>query len=227
MQVVLSGKVDDETYKLIASQLEQVRQGEKRFRAKSQIMHPSTQSQFHERLNAAQSAVRLGRRAFNKTDDRYKPFLVLNTVFGGYFGSRLMSNIREEKGFTYGIYSILRSHLNSGLFLISSEIGNKYYVEAIEEIWKEIDRMKDEAIPQQELDLVKNYLAGSFLSGIDGPFNKADSIVALLKYDLPFSRLEELFDHVQSVDAQSLQDLAIEFFDREQFFEVTVGNREN
>src|ERR1700709_917532 len=105
---------------------------------------------------------------FNKTHRDYAGMTVLNTVLGGYFGSRLMSNIREDKGYTYGIGSAVVSLLHGGYFFIAAETGVKVTAPAITEIYKEIDRLKTEIIPDDELAMVKNYMSGSFLRSVDG-----------------------------------------------------------
>src|SRR3546814_14248927 len=93
----------------------------------------------------------------------YPALQVLNTVLGGYFGSRLMANIREDKGYTYGIGSGLHSLKGDGIFFIATEVGVDVSEKALQEIYHELIRLQDEPIPEEELQLVRNYLLGSFL----------------------------------------------------------------
>jgi len=102
--------------------------------------------------------------------------MLLNLVLGGYFGSRLMQNIREEKGYTYGINSVLLSHLESGHFAIITEVGTDVCEAAISEIYKEIDRLREEIVPEDELNLVKNFFAGEMLRSFDSPFALSESV---------------------------------------------------
>src|SRR5690242_19469508 len=104
--------------------------------------------------DAIQSALRVGRLTFNKTHPDYLSLKVLNTVLGGYFGSRLMANIREDKGYTYGIGSSLISMKNEGYFVISSEVGVDVCSKALDEIFFEIKRLTEEPIDDSELQLV-------------------------------------------------------------------------
>jgi len=120
--------------------------------------------------NALQAAIRLGRFLPNKDHKDYNGLIILNTVLGGYFGSRLMSNIREDKGFTYGIYSIMYPFLDENHMMIRTEVGVQHTEAAIEEIWNEINRLKEEDIPADELKLVKNYMMGNLLNESNGPF---------------------------------------------------------
>ena len=99
---------------------------------------------------------------FNRTHADYPKVTVLNTILGGYFGSRLMSNIREDKGYTYGIGSGLASMQQSGYFYIATEVGADVCKAAIKEIYFEIEKLQQDLVPDEELNLVRNYLAGSF-----------------------------------------------------------------
>ena len=126
-----------------------------------------------EKENALQSAIRIGRIFPNKTHKDYFGLQILNTVLGGYFGSRLMKNIREDKGYTYGIGSGILSLKEAGYFFISTEVGSDVTKAALTEIYKEIETIRTIEITEQELELVKNYLLGQLLSSCDGPFNMA------------------------------------------------------
>jgi predicted Zn-dependent peptidase len=88
---------------------------------------------------------------------------VLNTMLGGYFGSRLMTNLREDKGYTYGIGSAMVPLQHSGYFFITCEVGAEVTGEALKEIRKELDLLRSEEVKEEELSLVKNYMLGSFL----------------------------------------------------------------
>lgn len=194
----------------------------------TQAKDKSTEAQDSKTLlipkeGASQVALRIGRKCFNKTAPEYKKFILLNTAFGGYFGSRLMSNIREEKGYTYGIYSVVRNMLDGGLFYITSEVGVDVYEDSIKQINLEIDRLKNDLIPQEEIDLVRNYISGSLMGGIDGLFNVAGSIRSILEFDMDFDYLSDLFETAKTVSREELQSMAQQFFDKEQMFEVSVG----
>jgi zinc protease len=115
---------------------------------------------FIERPDAVQSAIRIGRVLFNKSHPDYCKFQVLNTVFGGYFGSRLMANIREDKGYTYGIGSGVNNLVHSGYFFISTEVGTDVTSAALKEIYHEMKRMREELVDENELETVRNYILG-------------------------------------------------------------------
>ena len=123
---------------------------------------------FIEKEDAIQSAIRIGRRLFTRHHPDFIAFSVLNTILGGYFGSRLMANIREDKGYTYGIGSGLVSNNYDGYFFITTEVGADVREAAVKEIYHEINRLRTEDINNEELTLVKNYLTGAFQRSIDG-----------------------------------------------------------
>jgi len=117
----------------------------------------TTQQQKHliEKADAIQSAIKVGRVLFNKTHPDYFHFQVLNTILGGYFGSRLMANIREDKGYTYGIGSGLASLVHGGYFSISTEVGSDVTEKALKEIYHEVNVLRTDLVGKDELQTVK------------------------------------------------------------------------
>ncbi|HEU4716266.1 MAG TPA: pitrilysin family protein [Bacteroidia bacterium] len=178
-----------------------------------------------EKAGAIQSAIRMGRPLFNKTHPDYHAMLVLNTVLGGYFGSRLMSNIREDKGYTYGIGSGIMSMYNAGYFVISTEVGAEVTNAALEEIYSEIARLQNDLIPEEELELVRNYMTGVFLRSTDGPFALGDRLKGLLGYGLGYDYYERYLETIRSVSANELRELAQKYLRKEDIFELVAGVR--
>ncbi|GIV34747.1 MAG: peptidase M16 [Chitinophagales bacterium] len=172
---------------------------------------------------SVQSALRIGKRLFNKCHPDFMKMQVLNTVLGGYFGSRLMSNIREDKGFTYGIHSALLSLLQDGYFYIATEVGYESTRQASAEIYREIKRLQEELIPDDELDLVRNYLSGKILSGLDGPFRQAEYYNGLIPYGLGIDYVQRLMDTIRTVTADELRELARNYLDTETLYEIVAG----
>ena len=125
--------------------------------------------------NAVQSTIRVGRILpfpWHSTD--YARFMVLNTVLGGYFGSRLMSNLREDKGYTYGIYSTTQIYRGSIVFYITADVAAQATTDALNEINQEIEHLRHEPVSPKELDRVRNYMMGDFIRSIDGIFEISD-----------------------------------------------------
>jgi predicted Zn-dependent peptidase len=226
-KIILAGKINEEVYPLL----------EERFggsewlfsndtsRAPVQIATAAQREQVIIKEGALQSAIRIGKVLFNKTHPDYNSLQVLNTVFGGYFGSRLMSNIREDKGYTYGIGSGLVSLKNSGYFFISTEVGVEVCSNAIKEIYMEMNRLRTELIPEDELTLVKNYMLGTFLRSVDGPFAMADRFKGILEYGLSYDYFDKYIATVKSISASQLLELAKVYFDKDSMIELVVGKK--
>jgi len=176
-----------------------------------------------EKEGALQSAIRVGRTLFNKNHPDYLDFLVVNTILGDYFGSRLMSNIREDKGYTYGIGSMVAEFNNTGYFLIATEVGKDVREAALNEISFELKQLRTELVPEHELDLVKNYMLGQLLKSADGPYAMTDLFLsaALQGKDLDF--YNDALKAINEITPQRIQELASKYLQWEQMTIVSAG----
>lgn len=172
--------------------------------------------------DGVQGAVRIVREFVTRQHPDFAPMIVLNTLFGGYFGSRLMANIREEKGFTYGIYSHLYNFKHDGALLIATEAGRDVCEQTIEEVYKEMKILREVPVDNEELLLVKNYLLGSLLGDLDGPF----SIMQRWKNLILNNMIEEDFYRniaaYKSITPVRIQALANQYLQQEDFYELLV-----
>lgn len=171
-----------------------------------------------------QTAIRIGRRLFDRHHADYPAWYVLNTILGGYFGSRLMANIREEKGLTYNIYSTLDPMLFDGYFYIGTEVDNQQAALAIREIYHELASLREELVGEEELEMVQNYLLGNLLTLLDGPFNVGDIVKTLTLDGLSMDYFDTLVRTIQEINEKDLQRLAQQYLQEEQLWEVVVGN---
>lgn len=171
-----------------------------------------------------QTAIRIGKQMFNRKHQDFAGMYVLNTLFGGYFGSRLMSSIREEKGYTYGIFSMIDSMKDDGYFYISTEVANEYVKPTLKAIKKEVDIIQAQEVSKDELQMVKNYIMGSFMTMIDGPFKTSEVLKTLSISDLDFQYLNQFFDEILKVSAKDVKDLANKYLDLSSMHLVTVGD---
>jgi zinc protease len=227
-RIIISGKVDDNAIKLLDKHF-----GGSDWTRKSPIKNANnyhidaTQKGSHLVLkeDALQSAIRIGKVMFNKTHPDYLPMLVLSTVLGGYFGSRLMSNIREDKGFTYGIGSAMVSLKESGYFFIATEVGVEVTQKAIDEIYKEMRRLREEPVGMNELGLVRNYLLGSFLGSVDGPFALADRFKGILLYGMGYEYYDNYINAIKTTSPERLMELAQKYFKEEDMIELVAGKK--
>jgi predicted Zn-dependent peptidase len=151
---------------------------------------------------------------------------ILNTILGGYFGSRLMKNIREEKGYTYGIGSVLISLKKEGFLVIVSEVGSAYTKKTLHEIFKEIRRLREEKVSPEELTLVKNYMMGDFLRSFDGPFAISESYRSMLDFHLSMDYFSRVIKTIKSITADEIMDLANLYLIEENFVRTIAGKYE-
>lgn len=173
--------------------------------------------------DAIQSAIRIGKPLFNKMHPDYFKFQVLNTVLGGYFGSRLMANIREDKGYTYGIGSGLVSLVNGGYFYISTEVGVDVTAATLDEIYKELKLLQTDRIDELELETVRNYILGQFLQSVAGPFALADKFKAIWEFGLDYNYFDNYLQAVKTVNTKELQDLANRYLNADDMIECVAG----
>lgn len=178
---------------------------------------------FIAKEKSVQSSIRIGRRLFDRTHEDYRPLQLLNLILGGYFGSRLMKNIREEKGLTYGIFSSLESYRGEGVFSISTDVNNNLRDLAIEEIYKEIIRLQNEPVSAEELKIAKNYLMGSFLRSLDGAFAQAERVKILTDHNLSQDYYDTFLTIIKETTATNLMHLANKHLKINDFYEVVCG----
>lgn len=180
----------------------------------------------HQRIindpNGVQGAIRMARHFPNRHHPDFTGAMVLNTVFGGYFGSRLMSNIREDKGYTYGIYSYLQNHIQACSWMISTEAGKDVCESAIEEVKKEMARLRNEMISEEELLLVRNYMMGSILGDLDGPFHIIGRWKNIILNGLDENYFYRSINTIRHITPRDLQALADQYLQPKDFYELVV-----
>ena len=169
---------------------------------------------------ASQAAIKIGRRMFNRHHPDYYGMYLLNTILGGYFGSRLMANIRENKGYTYNIYSTLDTLRYDGYFYIATDVNKENTNAAVKQIYREMSKLREKPVGSRELDMVRNYLMGMLLNGLDGPTNTSDLVKSIISDDLPIGQIRTLAEQIQSISAIQLQELANKYLRQEDMWTV-------
>lgn len=224
-KIIIAGKIKDKTINLINNYFGKNEWNNVTIELPNnyQITTNDCQNHFIEKKNAVQSAIRIGKPLFNKNHPDFTGMQILNTVLGGYFGSRLMTNIREDKGYTYGIGSIVISMKNSGCFFITTEVDANVSKKAIHEIYREIKRLRYELIPENELNLVRNYMLGEYLRSIDGPFALSDNFIGIMEYGFDYDYYTEFLELIKNISSKELQRLANDYLDEDSMIELVVG----
>jgi predicted Zn-dependent peptidase len=175
------------------------------------------------KAGTVQTAIRIGSTTINKRHPDYPGLKVLDSILGGYFGSRLMKNIREEKGYTYGISSSLSSLDLSGYKVISTEVGQKYCQRTIDEIYKEIGILQKVHVSKKEMDVVRNYMSGEMLRMFDGPFALAESFKSAWEFGLDNRYYYSLYEKIRTITPDEITQLAKTYYNLDELYQITVG----
>jgi zinc protease len=169
-----------------------------------------------------QGAIRIARSFPNRHHPDFQKLGVLNNLFGGFFGSRLMSNIREDKGYTYGIYSYFQNHIEQSAWMISTEAGRDVCAATLKEVYYEMDLLSAELVDEEELLLVKNYMIGSILGDLDGPFQIIGRWKTYVLNGLTEAYFYKAIEQIKQVTPEELQALAKQYLQKEYFHELVV-----
>lgn len=180
---------------------------------------------FIERGDAMQSSVKLGAITLTRQNPDYLKVRVLMTLFGGYFGSRLMSNIREEKGYTYGISAGILSYPDSSVLVIGSETDNAHVEPLIGEVYHEIDRLHNDLVSETELAMVRNYMLGEMCRSYESPFSLSDAWMFILTAGLDDAYYARSLEAVKGVTPEEIRELARRYFCKEKLKEVIAGKK--
>ena len=186
------------------------------------ISEPEKKHRIINDSQSVQGAIRIASHFPDKKHPDFVPMIVLNTLFGSYFGSRLMSNIREDKGYTYGIHSYMYNHKQCSAYMISTEAGRDVCEATILEVYHEMEILRNEIIDAEELSLVKNYLLGNILGDLDGSFQNIQRWKNLILNDFTEERFYSNIEIYKSVTSEKLMELAQKYYKPEQFYELVV-----
>ncbi len=184
---------------------------------------PKSGSIHIEKNGAVQVGLRIGKMLFDRTHPDYHKMMVVNTILGDYFGSRLMSNIREDKGYTYGIGSYVSENLPGVHFVIATEVGKEFMEDTLVQTRLEIEKLQSEPISDAELSLVKNYLLGQILQSADGPFAMMGLFSSVEINDLDYAFLDTSLQTILTISPEEILETAKQHLDWNQMLIVTAG----
>lgn len=173
---------------------------------------------------ALQSAVRMFMPVIGRNDPDYIALRFLIMILGGYFGSRLMSNIREDKGYTYGINSYLLGYPEGGIMGVSSSTDNATVKPLIEETVKEIERLSTGDFSNGEMERLKQHAMSMLASSLDSPFDIMDYHINLMVAFIPPHYFERQVAVVKSLTPQLLAKVAREHLSLDRLYIAVAGD---
>lgn len=180
---------------------------------------------FVQKEDALQSSIKLGGFVMDRLHPDFLKARVMVTLLGGYFGSRLMSNIREEKGYTYGIGAGIVTYPDVSVLVVTTEADNEYVNDIISETYKEMDKLCTDLVPQAELDMVKNYMLGDWCRSYEGPFSMSDAWIYIETGGLDDSYIGHSLDAIRDITRDEIRELAQKYLCKENLIEVVAGKK--
>lgn len=221
--VVISGKIEKD----MISRLEQeffpyIPTGKSKPQIYDVQPHPE-KYQYFSKPDSVQTAIRMGYQLFDREHPDYFGLYFLNVILGDYFSSRLMMNIREDKGYTYNIYSMLDIMKHNGMFLIATETANEHAQNTLKEIGFEFEKLQNELIPDDELEMARNFTLGSLMTALDGPMNASVVIKGLELNGSNQVYFEQFIQTIQTISKEELRTLAQKYLNQKDMYTVLVG----
>lgn len=172
---------------------------------------------------AVQSAIRIGRLLFDRRHEDFVGMQVVATVLGGYFGSRLMQNLRARNGYTYGVMAAMVNFEREGYLAIAAQVASEHTEDALREIYAEIERLRSEPVSEEELQLVRNMMIGEMLRILDGPFGIADVTIENILCGMGSDATSQTVERILATTPDEVMHLSRRYLRREDLIEVVVG----
>ncbi len=224
MAVIVSGKTDPGLLRLLEAFFGKMQNnGAPHEELLPAISGETKKKVYISKKGAVQCALRIGSATINKRHKDYPGLKITDLLLGGYFGSRLMKNLREEKGFTYGISSSVTSLDLSGYKVIGAEVGKKYRKRALEEIYREISILQTQPVERKELDVARNYMSGEMVRMFDGPFAIAESFRSAWEFGLDNNYYYILANRIKTIEPDEITELAQTYYKIEDLYEIAAG----
>jgi zinc protease len=177
-----------------------------------------------DRPGSVQSALRVGTPGLSRRDPDYIPLTTINTLFGGYFNSRINNNLRERNGYTYGARSLVDAPLMPGTLSVAASVGTAVTDAALGEIFNELRAITAEPVGNEELEMVKNYIVGSQALQIETPGQVASFVRAVALYDLPADYYQRFPAEVRRLTGDYLLEIARRYMNPERMVAVVAGD---
>ncbi|MGB3182414.1 MAG: pitrilysin family protein [Cyclobacteriaceae bacterium] len=221
-EFIIAGRVEDKHIDLLNRMFGQ-KELNKPSHNNSFTSSPGEKNLYVGKDHSLQTSLRLGKESILKSHADYIDLKIATTILGGYFGSRLMKNIREEKGYTYGISSTLLPLEQSTLMIIGSDVIKEHREAAVSEIFSEIRKLRTEPVSESELDTVRNYMIGAFLGSIDTPSDIAEKFKNTHYLGLDYSYYHNFMDRVKNINPEKVIEVTNKYLHEDSLYQVLVG----
>ena len=222
--IFIAGKIPSDILPLLNQHFGHLPFNQQALPEKQHELKPATEKKYRISNDASgvQGAIRMATFFPGRKHPDFMKAQVLNILFGGFFGSRLMSNIREEKGYTYGIHSYFENHLQQSAWSVSTEAGRAVCEATIQEVYKEMTELREIPVDDEELLLVRNYMMGSILGELDGPFQIMAKWKNIILHGLGEEYFYNSINTIKAITADDIQQMARTYLVPENFYELVV-----
>jgi zinc protease len=224
--IYIAGNFDAETVKeTVENEFKDWKKGTE---ANYNVAEPVTSNEVKiiDRPGAPQSTIYYGLPVIDPSHEDYIALDITNSILGGSFASRITSNIREDKGYTYSPYSSLDTNYKSGIWYESADVTTEHTGASITEIKKEIKRLQNEPPTQKEMDGIINYESGLYVLQNSTPDGIIGQMIFLNTHDLDESYLTNKVKNMHSITPEKVQEMTKKYIKPENMTLIIVGDKE-
>lgn len=166
-----------------------------------------------KRDGSVQASIRMGAISIPRTHPDYHDLSITNEILGGYFGSRLMKNIREDKGYTYGIYSVLINYKHLDYHIIGADVKIDHIEDTVAEVHKEMEVLKTTLVPEEEIETIKNYMLGKIASSLDTVFHQSENYKVKLTEGTDYlDYFDAYVNSIRNITADRILEISKKYF---------------
>ena len=166
-----------------------------------------------KREGSVQASIRMGAASIPRNHPDYFDLSITNEILGGYFGSRLMKNLREDKGYTYGVYSVLINYRHLDYHIIGADVKIDHVDDTVKEVYKEMDKLKTNLVPEEEIQTIKNYMLGKIASSLDTVFHQSENYKAKLSEGADYlDYFEAYVNSIRNITSERVLEISKKYF---------------
>lgn len=213
--IIIAGDFDEAAYGLLTKHFGTLEFSTQNFEYQANLSS-QIEDKLIERPGSVQASIRMGAMSISRNHPDYFDLSVTNEILGGYFGSRLMKNIREDKGYTYGIYSVLVNYKHLDYQIIGADVKIEHVEDTVTEVYKEIQKLKTDRVPDKEIETIKNYMLGNIASNLDTVFHQSDNYISKLSEGVDYLDYFEAFvKSIRNISADRIMEISKKHFSEE------------